>query len=31
MKFTNGYWLTRPEITPFYAIEYEATGFATES
>lgn len=22
MKFTNGYWLTRKEITPLYAVEY---------
>lgn len=22
MKFTNGYWLTRKEITPIYAVEY---------
>ena len=22
MKFTNGYWLMREEITPDYAVEY---------
>ncbi|MGN0251113.1 MAG: alpha-xylosidase [Oliverpabstia sp.] len=22
MKFTNGYWMTRKEITPLYAVEY---------
>ena len=22
MKFTNGYWLTRDEIEPIYAVEY---------
>ena len=22
MKFTNGYWLTRKEIEPIYAVEY---------
>lgn len=22
MKFTNGYWLTREEIEPIYAVEY---------
>ena len=24
MKFTNGYWLMRDEITPLYAVEYHS-------
>lgn len=24
MKFTNGYWQMKPEITPYYAVEYES-------
>ncbi|MDD3339295.1 MAG: alpha-xylosidase [Lachnospiraceae bacterium] len=24
MKFTNGYWLTRKEISPIYAVEYSS-------